>query len=66
MNKCSKTRLEAEWLHRKYSNVYTCSNCSHAESHKYPPRSINLGRYCPECGAKMNNPTFVPVNFRYV
>ena len=65
MYKSSETQLTAEWLQRKYSSYYTCSNCEHTESHGYPPRAVNLGKYCPNCGSKMKNPKYVSVGFTY-
>ena len=63
--KCSKTKLTAEWLTQEYSDCYTCSNCKHTESHGYPTRPVNLGRYCSCCGLKMTNPRYIGVEFDY-
>ena len=65
MYKSSETQLTAERLQRNYSSYYTCSNCEHTESHGYPPRAVNLGKYCPNCGSKMKNPKYVSVGFTY-
>ena len=65
MYKSSRTQLTAEWIQRKYSSYYMCSNCEHTESHGYPPRAVNLGKYCPNCGSKMKNPKYVSIEFSY-
>lgn len=47
-----KPRLEAQWIAKPtmvrspFAINYYCSNCNH--------EPIECGKYCPECGARMN------------
>lgn len=61
---CSDTKLRATWVMRP-GTCYACTNCGHTKSHGYPPRSIHLGRFCPNCGFGMTNPSYVHVEFDY-
>lgn len=62
--KTSETELTASW-ETHFGGYYTCTNCNHSESHGYPSRCITLGKFCPNCGAKMSNPRYVGVEFDY-
>lgn len=61
---CSDTKLTASW-ETCFGGYYKCTNCGHTESHWYPARSIHLGRFCSDCGFRMTNPRFIPVEFDY-
>lgn len=60
---CSDTQLTASW--EKQFDYYRCTNCHHTESHGYPARSIQLGRFCPNCGFKMTNPQWVHIEVEF-
>ena len=63
--KCSETELTASWELHMGGSYYSCTNCKHSESHGYPARGIQLGKFCPTCGARMTNPRWVSVEYDY-
>ena len=62
--KCSETELTASW-EKHFGGYYSCTNCKHSESNGYPPRGVELGKFCPNCGFKMTNPRYEGVDFDY-